>query len=133
MTMLRDETGLIGKLAIIWILVLGLLGVGAIDAASIAFTTYRLSDVAVKAAGEGARVFERTRNVREACQRVAEVVSREDPTVKVSNGGCKIERPTGDVTVEVRKKASTLVVHRTPWTEKYAVVDVTETSGVPSL
>ena len=133
MKMLRDETGLIGKIAIIWILVLGLLGVGAVDVASIAFTTYRLSDVAVKAASEGALVFKRTRDPRETCQRVTDIVNREDPTVKVIPGGCSVERPTGDVTVEVRKKASTLMAHRLPWTEDYAVVEVTETSGVPSL
>jgi hypothetical protein len=133
MTELRDETGLIGKIAILWILVLALVGVGAIDTASIAFTTYRLSDVATRAAGEGALVYKRTRDVRDACERVSEVVTREDPTVKVVPGGCEIERPTGDVTVEVRKKASTLVAHQLPWTEDYAIVEVTETSGVPSL
>ncbi|HET9672876.1 MAG TPA: hypothetical protein VFQ40_08530 [Actinomycetota bacterium] len=133
MTMLRDETGLIGKIAIVWILILALLGVGAIDAASIAFTTYRLADVGSTAAGEGARVFERTRNVRDACERVTVIVEREDPTARVVQGGCAVERPTGQVTVEVRKKASTLVAHRIPWTEDFAVVEVTETAGVPSL
>lgn len=133
MTVLRDETGLIGKIAIVWILILALLGVGAIDAASIAFTTYRLADIGTTAAGEGAREFKRTRNARDACERVAQIVSREDPAVKVVQGGCKVEHPTGVVTVEVRKKASTLVAHRIPWTEEFAVVDVTETAGEPSL
>jgi len=133
MTRLRDESGLIGKLAVVWILVLALIGVGAIDAASIAFTTYRLADIGATAAGEGAIVFERTRNVRDACERVAEIVEREDPAAKVASGGCAVERPTGDVTVEVRKRASTIVAHRVPWTEHFAVVEVTETSGVPSL
>lgn len=133
MTMLHDETGLIGKIAIVWILILALLGVGAIDAASIAFTTYRLADVGARAAGEGALVFERTRNVRSACERVAEVVDRQDPAARVLQGGCSIERPTGIVTVELRKKASTIIAHRLPWTEDYAAVDVTETAGVPAL
>lgn len=133
MTELRDETGLIGKIAIIWLLILALLGVGAIDAASIAFTTYRLADIGTTAAGEGAIVFKRTRNIREACERVAQIVGREDPTARLVQGGCEVRRPTGDVTVEIRKRASTLVAHRLPWTEDYAVVDVIETAGVPSL
>ena len=133
MTVLRDEAGLIGKIAIVWILILALLGVGAIDAASIAFTTYRLADIGATAAGEGALEYKRTRNVRDACERVAQIVTREDPAVTVVRGGCAVERPTGAVTVKVRKKASTLVAHRIPWTEEFAVVEVTETAGVPSL
>jgi hypothetical protein len=133
MTTLRDETGLIGKIAIVWVLILALLGLAAIDVASIAFTTYQLSDVGVKAAGEGAIVYKRTRNVREACQRVTDIVNREDPTVKMIDGGCTVERPSGNVTIEIKKKASTIVAHRLPWTEEYAVVEVTESSGVPSL
>jgi hypothetical protein len=133
MTMLRDETGLMGKIAIVWLLVLALLGVGAIDAASIAFTTYKLSDVGSAAASEGALVFKRTHDVRDACARVNRVVEQEDPTVAVARGGCSIERPSGLVTVKVRKRASTLVAHRIPWTEEFATVVVTETAGPPSL
>jgi Tfp pilus assembly protein PilX len=130
---LDDEAGLIGKIAIVWLLVLALLGVGAIDAASIAFTTYRLSDVGSAAAREGALVFKRTQDVRDTCERVLEVVAQEDPAVKLARGGCSIERPTGLVTVQIRKRASTLVTHRIPWTEDFALVEVSETAGPPSL
>lgn len=133
MKLLRDEAGLLGKIAIVWLLVLALLGVGAIDAASIAFTTYRLSDVGTAAASEGALIFKRTRDVREACARVQQVVSKEDPAVKLTQAGCSIEKPTGLVTVEVRKRANTLVAQRLPWTEEFAVVTVSETAGPPSL
>jgi hypothetical protein len=132
-TMLRDETGLMGKIAIVWLLVLALLGVGAIDAASIAFTTYKLSDVGAAAASEGALVFKRSRDVRDACARVSQVVEQEDPTVQVVRGGCSVERPSGLVTVKVRKRASTIVAERIPWTEEFATVVVTETAGPPSL
>jgi hypothetical protein len=133
MKLLRDEAGLLGKIAIVWLLVLALLGVGAIDAASIAFTTYKLSDVGTAAASEGALIFKRTSNVREACARVQQVVSKEDPAVKLTQAGCSVEKPTGLVTVEVRKRANTLVAQRLPWTEEFAVVTVSETAGPPSL
>jgi hypothetical protein len=133
MKLLRDEAGLLGKIAIVWLLVLALLGVGAIDAASIAFTTYKLSDVGTAAASEGALIFKRTRDSREACARVQQVVSKEDPAVKLTKAGCTVERPTGLVTVEVRKRANTLVAQRLPWTEEFAVVTVSETAGPPSL
>ena len=129
----HDETGLIGKMIVVWLLILGLLAVAAIDAASIAFTTYKLADAGAAAASEGALVYKRARDIRDTCERVAQVVSREDPTARLARGGCTVERPTGLVTVKVRKKANTLVAHRVPLTEKFAIVVVTETAGPPSL
>ncbi len=129
----HDETGLIGKMIVVWLLILGLLAVAAIDAASIAFTTYKLADVGAAAASEGALVYKRARDIRDTCERVAQVVSREEPTARLARGGCTVERPTGLVTVKVRRKANTLVAHRIPLTEKFAIVVVTETAGPPSL
>lgn len=133
MNVRRDEAGLVGKMIVIWLLILLLLAVAAIDAASIAFTTYKLSDVGAEAASEGARLYREDHNVRETCERVAHVVSREEPAAKLARGGCSIEQPTGLVTVKVRKRANTLVAQRVPWTEKFVVVVVTETAGPPSL
>jgi hypothetical protein len=129
----RDEAGLVGKMIVIWLLFLGVIAVAAIDAASIAFTTYKLSDVASAAASEGARVYGSSHDVRDACDRVANVVTAEEPTARVARGGCSVERPTGLVTVKVKKLASTLVAKRIPWTEDFATVTVTETAGPPSL
>jgi hypothetical protein len=133
MNVRRDESGLVGKMIVVWLLVLAILAIGAIDAASIAFTTYKLSDVGATAASEGALVFKRERSVRDTCERVAQVITKEEPTATVARGGCTVERPTGLVTVKIRKRASTLVAHRIPWTEEFAVVVVSETAGPPSL
>jgi hypothetical protein len=133
MNVRRDEAGLVGKMIVIWLLILVILAVAAIDAASIAFTTYKLSDVGAAAASEGALVYKKGHDTRETCQLVAQVVSKEEPTAKVARGGCSIERPTGLVTVKIRKRANTLVAQRVPWTEKFVVVVVTETAGPPSL
>ena len=78
-------------------------------------------------------MFRQERNVRDTCERVAEVVSQEEPNARVPQGGCSVERPTGLVKVRVREQASTLVVERLPWTEDYATVVVTEVAGPPSL
>jgi hypothetical protein len=133
MNVRHDESGLVGKMIVVWLLVLAILAVGAIDAASIAFTTYKLSDVGATAASEGALVFKRGRSVRDTCERVSQVITNEEPTAKVARGGCTVERPTGLVTVKIRKRASTLVAHRIPWTEEFSVVVVSETAGPPSL
>jgi hypothetical protein len=129
----RDEAGLVGKMIVVWLLLLAILAVAAIDTASIAFTTYKLSDVGAAAASEGARVYRGDHDVRKTCERVAQVVSKQEPTARVARGGCSIERPTGLITVKVRKRASTLIAHRFPWTEEFAIVIVTETAGPPSL
>ena len=129
----RDEAGLVGKMIIIWLLFLAVIAVAAIDAASIVFTTYKLSDVGAAAATEGALVFKNDHDVRKTCQRVERIVASQEPTAKVTRGGCSVERPTGLVTVKVRKLASTVMAHRIPWTEDFATVTVTETAGPPSL
>jgi hypothetical protein len=133
MKSLRGETGLVGKVVVVWLLLLALIGVAAIDAASIAFTTYKLSDLGSVAASEAARVFKRSHDVRDTCERVERIVSGKEPTARITRRGCSIERPTGLVTVAIRKQASTLIAHRLPWTEDFAVVVVTETAGPPSL
>jgi len=129
----RDESGLVGKMIVVWLLLLVVLAVAAIDTASIAFTTYQLSDVGASAASEGALVYRADHDDRDACARVAQVVSKQEPTARIARGGCSVERPTGLVTVKVRKRASTLIAHRIPWTEGFAIVVVTETAGPPSL
>jgi hypothetical protein len=129
----RDEAGLVGKTIIVWLLFLAIIAVAAIDAASIAFTTYKLSDVGTAAATEGALVFKADRDVRKTCERVARIVAAQEPAAKVTHGGCSVERPTGLVTVKIRKLASTVIAHRIPWTEDFASVTVTETAGPPSL
>jgi hypothetical protein len=133
MNVRRDEAGFVGKMVIVWVLFLGIIAVAAIDAASIAFATYKLSDVGSTAASEGARVFRADHDVRATCDRVARVVAAEEPAARVTHGGCSVERPTGLVTVKVRKLANTLIAHRIPWTEDLATVTVTEIAGPPSL
>jgi hypothetical protein len=130
---LREETGLVGKMVVVWLLVLALVAVAAIDAASIAFTTYQLSDVGSTAATEGARVYRQSHDAREACERVATIVTGQEPAARLTRDGCRIERPTGLVTVALRKTASTLVAERLSWTEEFATVVVTESAGPPAL
>src|SRR4026209_371089 len=104
MNVRRDEAGLVGKMIVVWLLVLAILAAAAIDAASIAFTTYKLSDVGAAAASAGALVSKKEHAVREACQEVERVVAQEEVTAKIARGGCSIERPTGLVTVKIRKR-----------------------------
>jgi hypothetical protein len=130
---LYDEAGLVGKVIILWVLILAVLALAAVDTASIAFTTYKLSDVGSQAASEGARTFDHTHDIRDTCERVARVVQKEDPEARLTKRGCRVRRPSGLVTVAIRKRANTIVAHRIPWTERFALVVVKETAGPPSL
>jgi hypothetical protein len=78
-------------------------------------------------------VYRLGHNIRDTCERVTQLLSEEEPTARLARGGCSVERPTGLVTVKIRKQASTLMAHRIPWTEEFAVVVVTESAGPPSL
>ena len=87
MNVRRDEAGLVGKMIVVWLFILALLAVAAIDTASIAFTTYKLSDVGAAAASEGALVYKGTRDARDACERVTQVVSRDEAEARLARGG----------------------------------------------
>ena len=96
---LHDEAGLVGKVIILWVFILALLALAAVDTASIAFTTYKLADVGSQAASEGARTFDHTHDIRDTCERVARVVQKEDPEAKLTKRGCRVRRPSGLVGV----------------------------------
>jgi hypothetical protein len=122
----RDERGLVGKLVVGWLLLVGLLGVAAVDFGSIAFTTFRLSDIAVGAASEAASRLDRGATPTQACTAAEAVVAEQDPAVRMV--GCR--RADGDeMSVTVRKKASTLIVSRFEFLEPYGRVTRTESAS----
>jgi len=122
----RDQTGLVGRFIVGWLLLVGLLGIAAVDGASIAFTTFRLADIAGAAASDAASGFEGHREERRACEAAARTVARQDPAVRLVS--CRVE-PTGVATVKIRKTASTLVVGRLEFLRSYGRVTRTESVG----
>ena len=68
-TRMHEETGMMGKLVIVWALLFALVGVAAVDTVSIVFTTFHLSDVAAKAANEGVDAYGRTGNATRGLRR----------------------------------------------------------------
>jgi hypothetical protein len=126
----RDQSGLVGRFIVGWLLIVAILGVGAVDGASIAFTTFRLSDVAVAAASEAASRFRSQEDVPEACQSAARAVEIHDPEITLVR--CRIDR-AGVATITVRQEASTLVVGRIDMLKKYGRVTRTEAVGALSV
>ncbi len=124
----REQAGLVGKFIVGWLLIVAVLGIGAIDGVSIAFTTFRLADVAAGAASEAASRYEGEGNERLACEEAARWIDSQDPDVTLAQ--CRVDR-AGLVTVKVRKTATTLVVGRLEFLKKYGRVTRTESVGRP--
>jgi hypothetical protein len=125
----HDEQGLVGKLAIVWILILALLGIAAVDTVSIALTTFKLSDIATEAASDGAVAYRSHHSVTEACDAAKTSVASQDPALKVGPAFCRVDEPTGRVTVTLHSTARTVLAGRLSFTQDYTNVVDSETNG----
>jgi Tfp pilus assembly protein PilV len=130
MTLHRDESGMVGKIIVIWLLLVALLGVVAMDAGSIMFTTFAVSDAAQTAAVAGATSYRNSRDVTTACQAAREAVPT-DENFMVPKAFCKVDSEAGEVTITLRKQADTLIAGRLGLTEDLTKIEIKET-GRPS-
>ena len=127
---LADQSGMVGKAAVLWLLILAVLGIGVADAASIARTTLHASEVAALAASEGAAAFRvGGRSALGACEAVAASVAEQDPSLAVGNKGCVVDTATGRVTVTLKTDANVIAADRFEPTVRYTRVVVTESNG----
>jgi hypothetical protein len=106
------------------------LGVAAVDVASIAFTTFRLSEVATTAATDAVTDYRANHRIRHACDVAEASVADLDPDARLTR--CDIDRD-GTATVTLRKVASTFLASRLDFLSKYARVTRTESASRPSL
>jgi hypothetical protein len=131
---LRSERGMVGKAAVIWLFLVAVLAVGALDAVSIARTTLHLSEVATRAASQGEVTFRAEgRNVFKACEAAAGVIASQDPTLKLGRNGCVVDEIAGSVTITLRTTADTFLAGRFGPTKSYTQVVVTEAKERASL
>jgi len=129
----RDESGMVGKIIIVWLLLVALLGVVALDAASIVFTKFRLSDTASAAATTAATNYQNSRDSGEACDAARRAVQDEDPDVQIPKTFCKIDPVSGEATIVIRKEAKTIVAGRLSFTKDLTRVTDKETAGPATL
>lgn len=130
----RGQQGMVGKAIVIWLALAGLIVVAGLDVVSIGRSTFRLSEVAIEAAGAGATVYRSEgRSETEACEAVAVSIAALDPTLKLGRNGCRVDSATGGVTVTLRTIADTIIAARFGPTADYAKVVVTETTGTSNV
>jgi hypothetical protein len=125
----RNQSGLVGKMIVIWLVLVAIIGIATIDTVSIAFTKFRLTDIASNAASTAANTWKDTEDEQRACDAGRADVEADDPGAQVTKNGCVVNEATGEVTMTVRKQAATLVAGRLPWTKKLSRPQAVETSG----
>lgn len=131
---LRDcQAGAVGMMIVIWLAVVLLFGLTAIDAGSIAFTKFRLADVASSASTQAANAFRSGQNVAAACQAAEASVLADDASAKLAKKGCVVDTQTGAVTITVRKEAKTIIAGRLGFTKHFTKVSAAETNGPTTL
>jgi Tfp pilus assembly protein PilX len=132
--LLREQAGFVGKFIVVWLLLLALLAVAAVDTASIMFTRFRLDDVAATAASAAVAAYRNNgRDVDTACTAAQTAVQAADPGAQMSKAWCRVDTTTGDVTITLHKTANTLVAGRLSFTKDLANVVQRETAEPSSL
>jgi hypothetical protein len=119
----------VGKLIVLWLAAVVVVGIATIDTVSILFTSFRASDIASNAASEAANAYEASGNRAKACEAAQLSVELEDPGARITANGCVVDERTGEVTVTVRKTATTLIAGRLSFTKRFARPEATETNG----
>ena len=131
-TWFRDERGLVGKMAVVWLILLALFVVAAFDMGSIAVARYKVTNAADDAAQQAADSFKQNGNRGDAFQAAVKQVAEDDPGARIPHNGFSIDQATGRVTVTVEKKAATLVAGSIGYLQGLTKAKATSTSG-PSV
>ena len=129
---LHDEAGLIGKVAVFWIVVLLLVGLLVLDGISIVLTTFRLSNTAQAAATTAATQYKNLHDTRKACGLAEADLAVDGVPTPDGDKWCKIDTTSGQATIALRTTASSLVLGRLSFTRDLTDVNVKE-SAEPAL
>lgn len=130
----RNERGLVGKMLIVWLLVLAIVALGILDFVSITTTRFHIADLASQAAQAGATASasggpqtpEKT-----ACAAAAASLATADPMIKMTK--CALDTATKELTITVRKTAHTIAASHIGFLQKFTRVEDTETAGPSTL
>lgn len=129
----RDERGLLGKLALLWLLVAALLVVLGYDAVRIGITRFRVAEAAQNAAFEAATTLQQTRGDRKAALDAAVRAVLDEGLEAERLRDFVIDPETNAVSVTVTDKAPTLLVGRIWFLRPFAKARSTETSPSSGL
>jgi len=123
---LHDQAGLIGKVAIVWIVVLLVVGLLVLDTISIVLTTFRLSSTAQGAASTAATTYHSGHDVTQACQAAEPDLLTDNVSVPNNDTWCKVDPTSGQATITLKTTASSLILGRISFTQHFTKVEVKE-------
>jgi hypothetical protein len=123
----RDDRGLIGKILLVWLLLLAVLVVGAIDAGSILLARSRAADLAKDASVSAAEAFRHNGDEEQAKLAALDTIADADEPVRLKS----IDVGRREVTVVLVVHADTLVVGRIPFLHDLGRVTVSGSTMAP--
>ena len=122
-----DERGLVGKILLVWLLLLVVLVVGAIDAGSILLARSRAADLAEDASVSAAAAFAQSGDEEQAKLAALDTIADADEPVRLKRIGVGRR----EVTVVLVVLADTLVVGRIPFLDDLGRVTVSGSTAPP--
>jgi len=126
-TVIRGEAGLVGKILLLWLLLLAAVVVVAIDAGSILLTRSRATDLAEDASVSAAEAFGQTGDEQQAKLAALDTIADADEAVRLK----RIDVGRREVTVVLVVRADTLVVGRIPFVDDLEKLTVNGSTAAP--
>ena len=126
-TVIREEAGLVGKILLLWLLLLAVIVVVAIDAGSILLTRSRAADLAEDASVSAAEAFGQTGDEQQAKLAALDTIADADEAVRLK----RIDVGRREVTVVLVVRADTLVVGRIPFVDDLEKLTVSGSTAAP--
>ena len=128
----HDQAGLIGKVAIVWIVVLLVIGLLVLDGISIVLTTFKLSSTAQGAASTAATTYHSLHDATKACLAAQPDLLSDNVDVPKNTTWCKIDPTSGQATITLKTTASSLILGRISFTRGLTEIEVKE-EATPAL
>ena len=126
-TVIREEAGLVGKILLLWLLLLAVIVVVAIDAGSILLARSRAADLAEDASVSAAEAFGQTGDEQQAKLAALDTIADADEEVRLK----RIDVGRREVTVVLVVRADTLVVGRIPFLSDLEKLTVSGSTAGP--
>lgn len=127
-TVIRQEAGLVGKILLLWLLLIAAVVVIAIDAGSILLTRSRAADLADDASVSAAETFVQTGDEQQAKLAALDTIADADEAVRLK----RIDVGRREVTVVLTVRADTLVVGRIPFFDHFEKLTVSDSTAAPA-
>jgi hypothetical protein len=120
-----DERGLIGKILVLWLVILGVVVVVLVDGGSIVLARLRTHDLARDAASAAEERLSETGKRRQAVRTALETIGEADDDARLVELGVS---GRGDVTVVVSDRVGTLLIGRLGFFEHLTTATASDTA-----